>query len=139
MQTLDALKQENQEISDLCEILSVLIEHKELRNNPFVCELVTKFQEKVWTHLVFEDNPIYLELVQQPDKEFTEAVTRFLKGSQAIKKRFADYVKCWCTPTDEEDHDKFVTESHDIMRLIMDRIHYENDKVFPLLAGRQPQ
>ena len=139
MQTLEALKLENQEISDLCEVLSVLIEHKELRNNPYVCELVAKFREKVWTHLVFEDNPIYLELVRQPDKEFSETASRFIQGAQAIKKRFADYVKCWCTPTGEDDHDRFVSESRDIMRLIMDRVQYENDKVFPLIASRQPQ
>ena len=139
MHTLEELRKENLEISHLCEVLAVLIEHKELRNNPFVCELVSRFREQVWTHLVFENNPIYAELARQPNREFSEIAAHFLQSSQKIKKRFANYVKAWCAPADDEDLDRFVNESRDILRLIRDRVQYENDKVFPLIARHQQQ
>ena len=139
MHTLDELKQENLDIANLCEVLAVLIEHKELRNNPFVCELVSRFREQVWTHLVFEDNPIYAELARQPNHEFNEIASHFLQGSQSVKKRFANYVKCWCAPADDAAHDRFVSESREMLRLIMDRVQYENDTVFPLIAKHQQQ
>ena len=137
MHILEELRKENLKISNLCEVLAVLIEHKELRNNPFVCELVSRFREQVWTHLVFEGNPIYAELARQPNNEFSEIASHFLQSSQNIKKRFANYVKSWCAPADDETHDRFVSESRDILRLIMDRVQYENDKVFPLIAQHQ--
>ena len=135
MFTLEELRQENQEILNLCEVLSVLIEYEKLRDNPIVCELVDKFRDKVWTHLVFEDNPIYAELARHHDNEISDVASHFLQSSQEIKKRFANYIKCWCRPT--EDHDQFVSESHEIMRLIINRVKYENDKIFPLIANRQ--
>ena len=45
-------------------VLRVLIEHPALRHNPYACELVSRFNEKVWMHLVFEENTIYAELAR---------------------------------------------------------------------------
>ena len=64
MYTLDELKKQNMEISDLINILQILTKEKSLINNPFVCELVERFNEKVWMHLVFEDNSLYSELAK---------------------------------------------------------------------------
>ncbi len=50
MYSLDELKQQNQDIKDLCNVLSALIENKSLHNNPYVCELMSRFKEKVWVH-----------------------------------------------------------------------------------------
>ena len=47
MYSLDELKEQNKEISQLCDVLSVLMEQQSLHNNPFVCELMTRFKEKV--------------------------------------------------------------------------------------------
>ncbi|MCG6886662.1 MAG: hypothetical protein LJE74_05585, partial [Proteobacteria bacterium] len=62
MYTLDELKNQNEEIARLCDVLSVLVEHRSMHNNPYVCELMSRFKEKVWMHLVFEDNTFYSEL-----------------------------------------------------------------------------
>ena len=72
MYSVDELKKQNEDIADLCDVLSVLIEHRSLHNNRYVCELMARFREKVWMHLVFEDNTIYAELIRHNDKSISD-------------------------------------------------------------------
>ncbi len=137
MYSLEELKQQNRDIADLCAVLSVLVEHGSLRNNPYVCDLVSRFREKVWMHLVFEDNTLYAELLGHGDDKVNEIASRFHDSARAVKKRFAQYVRNWChVEAQNTDHDRFVRESREIFRLIMDRVKYENEEMFPLLAQR---
>lgn len=134
MYSLDELKQQNRDISELCDVLSVLIEQSSLHNNPYVCELMKRFKEKVWMHLVFEDNTVYAELARHDDTAISNVAKGFHDSARAIKHRFSDYVKHWCKPAvTEKEHQALVKESREIFDLIRDRIHYENEQMFPLV------
>ncbi len=138
MFTLDDLKKQNQEISELCEVLSVLVAHKSLHTNPYVCELMSRFKEKVWIHLVFEDNTIYSGLSEHSDAAIREVARNFHDSGREIKKRFSTYLRHWCKPVTEAiDHDALLEESEEIFRLIKQRIKYENEQIFPLIAAQQ--
>ena len=135
MYSLDELKDQNQEISDLCAVLSVLVEQKSLHNNPFVCDLMARFKEKVWLHLVFEDNTIYSALSRHDNSAVSEVARDFHDSARQIKKRFSRYVRRWCNPSvGDKDHDELVIESREIFRLIIDRVEFENQKMFPLIT-----
>jgi hypothetical protein len=139
MYSLDELKQQNKEIADLCQVLSVLVEKPELRKNVVVCELVSRFTDKVWLHLVFEDKALYADLLAQRDADVAATAERFRASAHALKKRFADYQKQWCiTDPDATDHEAFVRESRDILQRILDRVRVENEQIFPLLDNTQP-
>ena len=138
MYSLDELKQQNKEIADLCQVLSVLVEKSELRKNVVVCELVSRFTDKVWLHLVFEDKALYADLLAQRDSDIATTAERFRASAHALKKRFADYQKQWCiTDPDATDHEAFVRESRDILQRILDRVRVENEQIFPLLDNAQ--
>ena len=135
MYSLDELKDQNQEISDLCAVLSVLVEQQSLHNNPFVCDLMARFKEKVWLHLVFEDNTIYSALSRHDNSAVSEVARDFHDSARQIKKRFSSYVRRWCNPSvGDKDHDELVIESREIFRLIIDRVEFENQKMFPLIS-----
>jgi DUF438 domain-containing protein len=135
MYSLDELKTQNQEIADLCAVLSVLVEQQSLHNNPYVCELMGRFKEKVWIHLVFEDNTIYSALSRHDNTTVSSIAQDFHDSARQIKKRFSSYVRRWCNPTvGEHEHDELVKESREIFQLIMDRVKYENEKMFPLVT-----
>ena len=51
MYTLEELEQQNRDIANLCQVLLVLVQEPELRGNPYVCDLVSRFYDKVWMHL----------------------------------------------------------------------------------------
>lgn len=133
MYTLDDLRQQNQDIFELCEVLSVLIEHHDIYDNSVFCDLMARFKEKVWIHLVFEDNTIYTELARHSDPEVRKVAGDFHESAKRIKKRFRDYVKHWCKPQiDAREHEILVEESRAVLALIRDRIAYENEQMFPL-------
>lgn len=102
MYTLDELKKQNTEISDLIDILHLLVKDKALANNPFVCELVERFNEKVWMHLVFEENTIYSELAKHHNPDISNIAKTFHENAKEIKKHFTHYVKLWCHASKEK-------------------------------------
>ncbi|MDH5473373.1 MAG: hypothetical protein OEY87_01095 [Gammaproteobacteria bacterium] len=134
MYTLNELKKQNTEISDLINILQVVTKDKSLINNPYVCELVERFNEKVWMHLVFEENTIYSELSKHHNPDISNIALTFHTTAKNIKKQFTNYVKLWCHAIKEnKDHAKFVAESNEIFELIKERVRYESQEVFPLV------
>lgn len=138
MYTLDELKNQNQEISQLCDVLSVLIEQSSLHNNPFVNELMKRFKEKVWVHLVFEDNTIYAALLHTGDDKTSNVAKTFHDSAKEIKHRFSGFVRHWCSmPESNEERESLKKESSEIFRLIRDRISYENEQIFPLVEKQK--
>ncbi len=136
MYTLDELKKQNQEITQLCEVLAVLVEHPHLHNNPVVCELMSRFKEKVWLHLVFEDNTLYQELARHDDETTRRVVQEFHDSARALKKRFSTYLRRWCQPeVSDSEHEELLRESREIFNLIRNRVQYEDEHIFPLLEG----
>lgn len=134
MYSLDELRQQNQDITDLCNVLSVLIEKTELHSNSYVWELMQRFKEKVWMHLVFEDNTIYAALLRHHDVPVSKTAKAFHDSAREIKHRFSGYVKHWHkTATNDTDRKALQEESRDIFQLIMERVRYENEYMFPLV------
>ena len=130
--SLDELKEQNLEISQLCEVLYVLVEQPSLHDNPFVRELMTRFKEKVWVHLVFEDNTFYAALIRSDDEKACEIAKAFHESAKEIKHRFSDFVRRCCN-TPESENETLSKESHEIFTLIRNRIAYENEVIFPLV------
>ncbi len=136
MYSLDELKKQNQDISALCDVLSLLMEHRALHTNPYVCDLMSRFREKVWMHLVFEDNTIYAELARHHNPKIIETAREFHDSARQIKQRFSGYVKHWCVPDiNDRQHRDLVEESRAIFGLIQERIRYENEHIFPLITA----
>ncbi len=134
MYTLSELKKQNQEISDLIEVISVLVQEHKLMTNPFVCDLVTRFNEKVWMHLVFEDNSIYAELVKHHNPEVSKIAAEFHESAKEIRKEFSTYMKQWCKVSGADHHKQaFCEQTKAILEKIKQRIDYETEKMFPLV------
>ena len=134
MYTLKELKKQNQDISELLDVLSVLIEHPHLNNNSHVCELTTRLNEKVWMHLIFENNTLFTELSRQYNPDIQKLTKDFQQSAKDVKKVFSHYVRCWChTLANETEHQAFVKESKNIFALIKKRIIQEEKDIFPLL------
>ena len=138
MYTLDELERQNNEITELCDVLCAILKDSSLHNNSIATELMDRFKEKVWMHLVFEDNTIYSELVQHPDDEVSQAVGEFHQSGRTIKKRFSNFIRNWKKYAESgEGHDSVHSDCSDIFSLIRDRVRYENDTIFPLVKRLQ--
>jgi len=135
MYSLDELKSQNQEISQLCDVLSVLMEKPSLHDNPFVDELMTRFKEKTWMHLVFEDKTIYATLLQTNDDKIKQVAKEFHNSAKDIKHRFTVFVRNWANKANSKDgYEAISKESAEIINSIRERIAYENNHMFPLVV-----
>jgi hemerythrin-like domain-containing protein len=126
---------ENQELTDLCEVLHVLIAGTDMRGNPVFCELLSRFSEKICAHLDHEDRAMYAELLSHDDKDVNEVASKFINNTHQLRTILSSYVKRWCHATREGDmtgHEKFVKETREIFSLVKDRINLEKSKLFPL-------
>jgi len=138
MYSLSELKKQNQEINDLIDVLYVLINDKKLIGNPFVCDLVSRFNEKVWMHLVFEDNTIYSELAKHRNPDISEIAQRFHDSAKEIKTEFSCYVKLWCKASGADHHQQaFCSNSLEMLNKIKHRIEYETSHIFPLVESNE--
>lgn len=138
MYTLDELKKQNDEIVELCDVLCVLLKEPSLYNNSFSIELMDRFKEKVWMHLIFEDNTIYSELSQHPDEEFGRIVDEFHQSGRAIKRQFSAFIRNWRKYAESgKEHNIVHGECQEILTMIRERARYENDKMFPVVKKMQ--
>ena len=134
MYSIDDLKIQNQEITQLCDVLSVLLEKPSLHDNSVVKELLTRFKEKVWMHLVFEDNTFYSALLRNEDKNISQIARKFHDSAKEIKHCFSGFVHHWYKLPDTDDgHAELCQQSSELMSLIKKRINYENEEMFPLI------
>ena len=135
MYTLDELKKQNEDISQLCDVLSILMENIPLHDNPYVEELMARFKEKVWMHLVFEDNTIYSGLLKSDDATVREAAKTFHDSGREIKHSFSNFVKHWrhMNVTDDK-HEPLCKDCRKVFTMIRERIEFENTQIFPLLG-----
>ena len=135
MYTIEELKQQNEDISQLCDVLSVLMENYALHDNPYVEELMTRFKEKVWVHLVFEDNTIYSGLLKSDNENVRNTAKTFHNSAHEIKHRFSSFVKNWRQKTfTDDEHEPLCKDCREFFTMIRERIEFENTQIFPLIG-----
>ena len=97
---------------------------------------MTRFKEKVWIHLVFEDNTFYSVLLNSDDEKVRETAKAFHDSAKDIKHRFSDFIRDCCNRS-EPEYKAFSEKSHEVFELIRQRIAYENEHIFPLVEKLQ--
>ena len=132
METLKQLEKQNQEISELCEVLQVLLADNNVCDTQIARELFRRFTSKVKDHLSLEDNALYAKMLGHGDTHINSLTTRFLTNSRELQRVFMSYEKQWCKEgAHVAGNDAFVRETHGIFSMIRERIKAESDEFFP--------
>ncbi|MGV6826740.1 MAG: hemerythrin domain-containing protein [bacterium] len=133
---MSELKEQNQDITELSSVLMVLVSDPDLRRNRYVCDLVSRFYDKVWMHLIFEDKSLYTDLLQHSDPEVVAKVTAFHDSAREIKKLFGRHIKQWChIDMSSEEAQDFSTQMQATIQQVMARVRAENEEIFPLVEA----
>lgn len=134
---VEEFRQENQSISELCAVLSPLLEKDDLLTNPIVCELLERFHSKVKAHLEHEARSLYGELLRGHKVDGQSLASEFMGNTHELKRILSKYSKHWCkgTPVKPEDFDDFRQQTSDIFQLVDRRLNLEEKKLFPMLTG----
>ena len=133
MTAVEELRQENNAIKDLSDVLSVLISSHTLRTNAIFCELLDRFRNKLDEHLKHEARSIYPELLNHDDANIKQVAKDFVSNTHELERILSKYVKKWCQNINSENHEEFENETQEIFHLINDRIQMEEKHLFPVL------
>jgi hypothetical protein len=132
---IEEFRKENQEILDLTEALTVMIDHADLRQNAVFCELLDRFSKKIEGHLSHESRSLYGKLLQQHDNDVSRLASRFMTNTHELTRILSSYNRSWChTDPTRGSNEDFTRETRQIIHFVNDRIRLENEHLLPALG-----
>ena len=137
MISTEELRKENKEITDLCQLLSLLVENPDMQTNTVFCELLERFRHRVDVHLANEDHAVFRKLLTREDQHAHNIAADFLSNNRQLKKIFGEYKGQWCRDgmAPAVGDQGFVADTKDLFRLVCERVDMEHKKLFPLLVS----
>ncbi len=135
MVTFDLLNEQNHKISELINILDVLIRDRASLDNQVVSEMFFRFVDIVKEHLSLEDTSVYTCLITHRDSDINNTAKLFMSGASEIRRIFDKYVRTWTRKKrlHVADHDKFIKETTEMFDIVLNRVQDESEKLYPLL------
>ena len=137
MITYHELHQQNHKITELTNILTLLLQDRLLCDSEITCNLFFDYVDRVKNHLELTDNHLYSRLLTAGDQRIKNAASRFMGGSKEIKRIFGDYLKKWCKLRQRElvikQYDQFMAETEEMFQMVLDRIQDETEHLYPLV------
>lgn len=137
MLTYDELNAQNDHITELSNVLRLLLTDRFLCDSSITAELFCRFVERVRDHLEITDRKLYTQLLTSGDSHVTTVANRFMGGSKEIKRIFAEFVKKWCNMKKQQlmvaDYDEFASITDEMFDMVLDRIQDEVEHLYPLL------
>ncbi len=135
MTDYDKLHEENHKITELANILTLLLSDRALCDSEVTCELFFRYVDKVNNHLLQTDSALYAKLLAAGDQKSRNLVDRFAGGSQEINRLFRSYTKKWCKMRSKtlriSDYDDFMRETREVFQMVLNRIQDETEHLYP--------
>ena len=136
---LEELQKENKNISELMEVLTLITEKKDLRNNQIFCDLLHKFNDSVQAHLSHEDRSVYNELLHHPDKHINSLAQQFMGNTHELNRLLNKFTRdCRESKLIKKDSSEFLSDTREICRLVEHRLSLEDNKLFPAISQLSP-
>lgn len=137
MVTYDELNAQNDNITELSNVLTKLLEDRFLCDSTITSELFFRYVDGVISHLELTDRRLYPPMLAHGESRVTNAANRFMGGSKEIKRIFSRYLKKWCNKGKQEllveDFEDFTRETLEMFEIVLDRIQDETEHLYPLL------
>jgi len=133
MTLVEELRNENDEIQELSDVLSILVSSQSIRTNRIFCELLNRFQDKLDNHLKHEARSIYPELLNHSDNNVKNMAKDFMSNTHELERIRTKYIKRWCNQINTDNHEEFEKETKMIFKLINDRFQMEESHLFNLI------
>lgn len=139
MATFKQLNQQNDKITELSNMLSLLIAERSMCDLEVTSDLFFDYVDSVREHLDTEERELYQSLLLHNDPNVRNTANKFLSGSAEIKRVFNEYLKRWCKHKALyiKNHEQFVSESKEMFGLVLRRIEDEVEHLYPTVRQVQ--
>lgn len=137
MISYENINEQNHKITELSNVLSVLIQDRLLCDSNTCSQLFYDYLHEVKDHIQEIDSNLYLDLLKHPSQEVNNIANNFMSGSKEIKRIMSRYEKKWCHSASNSllvgaKHDKFLRETDEMFSMILKRIQDEMEHLYPL-------
>ena len=137
MISYEELNTQNDKITELSNVLSVLIKDRSICDSETCCNIFYNYMDQVNTHMHIVDTTLYTDLLGHSSSEANNTANNFMAGSQEIKKIMNTYVKKWCDKKCHglsigAKHDLFLKDTDDMFEMILSRIQNEMEHLYPM-------
>lgn len=137
MLTYEELHLQNHKITELTNILDILLRDRIICDAETTHELFFRYVELVKNHLQVTETNIYSILLSRGNQQARNAAGSFMSGSKEIKRVYNDYLKTWCKQKSCElvikDFEKFQADTQELFEMVLDRIQAETENLYPLV------
>lgn len=137
MITYHDLHQQNHKITELSNVLTVLLKDRSLCDSTVTCDLFFQYIDLVKTHLEITDTHLYGQLLSHADSRVNNTAKLFMSGAQEIRRILNSYLKKWCNLGHKElrvkNYDDFTQETGEIFEIVLGRIQQETERLYPLV------
>ena len=117
------LREQHDEISELAQVLLLLIRDDTTRGARVVRQIFQQLADLLYEHFELEEKTLYAELLNHKDKQIRDTAWRFVSGAPHLKKFFSLYARHWCDLGDsKEECDAFINESEEIFHILSERV-----------------
>ncbi len=134
--SFEDLNQQNHKITELSNILAVLIEDRLICDSETCSQLFYQYMNIVTEHIREIDSNFYSDLLRHPSQDVNNIANNFMSGSQEIKRIMNRYEKKWCNKrkhelTIGEKHNDFLNETDEMFEMVLNRIQDEMEHLYP--------
>ncbi len=138
MISYEDLNTQNDKITELTNVLSVLLKERSLCDSETCSNIFYNYMDHVNDHLQIIDSSMYTDLLSNSSIEANNTATNFMAGSQEIKKIMSAYARRWLNKKKHAlsigaKHTLFLKETDDMFEMILDRIQDEMEKLYPMV------
>ena len=139
MTTYEELNEQNHKITELSNVLSILIQDRSMCDTNTCCSLFYNYMDRVNNHMQDVDSNLYSHLLKNPSQDANNMANNFMSGSQEIKRIMKIYVKKWCKKNQHElaigrdQHDTFIKETDEMFEMILNRVQDEMEHLYPMV------
>jgi len=138
MISYEELNAQNHRITELSNVLSVLLTDRSLCDSDTCCKLFYNYMDEVNSHMHDVDANLYTDLLKNKSQDINNVANNFMSGSQEIKKIMNRFVSKWCDKRGKAlnigaKHERFVKETEDMFNMILNRIQDETEHLYPMI------
>ena len=138
MISYEELNIQNEKITELSNVLSVLVKDRSICDSETCCNIFYNYMDQVNEHMHAVDSNLYTDLLSASSSEANNTATNFMAGSQEVKKIMASYAKKWCNKKNHAlsigaKHNLFIKETDEMFEMILNRVQDEMEKLYPMV------
>ena len=132
------LNAQNDKITELSNVLSVLLKDRSICDSETCCKILYNYMDHVNNHMQIVESNMYPDLLSNSAQDAKNTASNFMGSSQGVKHIMSNYVKRWCDKKQHalsigSKHDEFIQETDDMFNIILTRIQDEAENLYPMV------